>query len=107
MEWQEISDDNIKKAEQELLASTTLRGVINSVLEQTQQDLLKQRQTVNLAFYKRIQEVTNAKKTLEEHLKQVYQVFSFLHKLTHHPSLVYPIQRLSLLPFRILQTHKL
>ena len=70
-EWQDISDDNIKKAEQEHIASTTLRGVINSVLEQTQQDLLRQRQTVNSAFYKRIQEVTNAKKTLEEHLNQV------------------------------------
>lgn len=82
MEWQDISDENIKNAEQEHIASTTLRSVINSVLEQTQQDLLKQRQTVNSAFYKRIQEVTNARDTLGEHLNQVQSPLLLHHQVT-------------------------
>ena len=69
--WQLISNDNIAKAEQERIASTTLRGVVSSILDQTQQDVLKQRKIVNLAFNKRIQEMTQAKEKLEEHLQEV------------------------------------
>lgn len=71
LQWQDISDINICKAEQERITSTTLRGVVNSILSQTKQDILKQREIVNDSFYKRIQEVTDAKATLEEHLKEV------------------------------------
>ena len=70
-EWKGISDDNIKLAEQERIASVTLRGVINSVLEQTSQDLIKQRKVVNTAFNRRIREVTEAKMKLESHLAEV------------------------------------
>lgn len=70
-EWQLITDDNICTTEQERIASTTLRQVINSILDQTQQDMMKQRKTVNLVFHKRIQEITDAKKSLEEHLQEV------------------------------------
>lgn len=70
-EWQKISDGNIRLAEQERIASVTLRGVINSVLEQTQQDIIKQRKVVNTEFNRRIREVTEAKLKLEKHLTEV------------------------------------
>lgn len=70
-EWRDISDDNICKTEQERIASTTLRGVISSILDQTKQDMIKQREIVNIAFYKRIQEIKDAKTKLEDHLQEV------------------------------------
>lgn len=69
--WQYITNDNLSKAEQERIASTTLRGVIACLLDQTRQDMLKQRKTVNFTFNKRIQETGQAKYQLEGHLQEV------------------------------------
>ncbi len=57
--------------EHECNASATLRGVIDTVLEQTLQDTERQRATVNSAFEKRIQEICEAKRSLEHHLEKV------------------------------------
>lgn len=70
-EWASNTDENIHKTEQECNASTTLRGVIEGVLEQTAQDIESQRAKVNLAFEKRTQETTEAKQTLEQQLYKV------------------------------------
>ena len=70
-QWASISDNKIEKAEAECKASATLRGVIDSVLEQCTQDIETQRAKVNLAFEKRTQETTDAKQTLEQHLAKV------------------------------------
>ena len=70
-QWEGYSNENVIKTEQERNSSTTLRGVIHSVLEQTSQDLARQRAAVNLAFELRIREVTSAKETLEKHLEKV------------------------------------
>ena len=48
-----------------------LRGVISGVLEQTEQEILKQRSAVNLAFSKRIHETNEARQQLEQHLDKV------------------------------------
>ena len=70
-QWASFSNENILKAEKERNASSSLRGVIDGVLEQTKQDIVKQRATVNLEFSKRIQEISTAKDNLEQHLDKV------------------------------------
>ena len=70
-QWASFSNENILKAEKERNASSVLRGVIDGVLEQTKQDIVKQRATVNLEFSKRIQEISTAKDNLEQHLDKV------------------------------------
>ena len=70
-QWATSTDSNIEKAEAECKASATLRGVIDSVLDQCARDIESQRAKVNLAFEKRTQEIADAKQTLEQHLEKV------------------------------------
>lgn len=70
-QWSSFSNENILKTECECNASATLRGVIDTVLDQTWQDTERQRATVNGAFEKRIQELCEAKESLEHHLEKV------------------------------------
>lgn len=70
-QWVSFSNENIIHSENERNASSTLRGVISGVLEQTEQDILKQRSAVNLAFSKRIHETSEARRQLEQHLDKV------------------------------------
>lgn len=70
-QWSSFTNDNILKTEKACNASSTLRGIVRGVLEQTAQDIEKQRVTVNLEFSKRIHELNYAKKALEERLEKV------------------------------------
>ena len=70
--WASFTDSNINKVEAECKASATLRGVVDSVLDQCAQDIESQRAKVNLAFEKRTQETADAKQTLEQHLEKVH-----------------------------------
>ena len=69
--WASLTDTNIDKAEEQCKASATLRGVIDSVLNQSSQDIETQRGKVDLAFQKRVRELADAKQTLEQHLAKV------------------------------------
>lgn len=81
-QWSSFSNENILKTEKECNASSTLRGIINGVLEQTTQDIDKQRVTVNLEFSKRIFEISCAKKELEERLEKVSKNIRFFPQTT-------------------------
>lgn len=70
-QWSSFSNENILKTEKECNASSTLRGVIHGVLEQTLQDIHRQRVTVNIEFSKRIYELNLAKKALQDRLEKV------------------------------------
>ena len=70
--WASLTDTNIEKAEDQCKASTSLRGGIDSILNQCARDIDEQRAKVNLAFEKRTQEIADAKKTLERHLEEVH-----------------------------------
>ena len=70
-EWELFSNVNILKAERERAASVTLRGVIDDIVDTTRNDMKRQRQVVNAAFDKRIQEQVEAKETLVDHLAKV------------------------------------
>lgn len=70
-QWSSFTNENILKTEKECNASSTLRGIIDGVLEQTRQDINRQRVAVNLEFSKRIFEVDRAKKGLEHRLQEI------------------------------------
>ena len=73
-QWASFSNENILKAEREQNASATLRGVIDELLKETRQDIEQQRTTVNFAFDKRVQETSEAKENLEQHLNKVIEM---------------------------------
>ena len=73
-QWASFSNENILKAEREQNASATLRGVIDEILKETRQDIEQQRTTVNFAFNKRVQETSEAKENLEQHLNKVIEM---------------------------------
>jgi hypothetical protein len=75
-QWEGFSNDNILKTEKERNASSTLRGVNRGVLNQTQQDVLRQREVVNQAFDQRIKETEETKENLERHLAKVNEDIS-------------------------------
>jgi tektin-1 len=79
-QWASSTDSNIEKAEAECKASATLRGVIDSVLDQCARDIESQRAKVNLAFEKRTQEIADAKQTLEQHLEKVLKEIESMEK---------------------------
>ena len=70
-EWKDFSDKNILKSEREKNAAINLRSIVDGVLMQTYNDLVKQFDIVNLAFKNRIEETEKAKIKLETHLTKV------------------------------------
>ncbi|NXU53492.1 TEKT4 protein, partial [Turnix velox] len=69
--WAKFSHDNISRAEREKLASINLRALIDSILHDTSQDMRNQCAAVNEAFFKRCEELDDAKHKLEYHLEKV------------------------------------
>lgn len=74
--WRNFSNDNINKAECERVASTSLRGIIFSVLKTTCDDLKFQEKQVNLALEDRLTETKRAKDKLEDHRDKVVNEIS-------------------------------
>uniref|UniRef100_A0A8C6WLS9 Tektin n=1 Tax=Neogobius melanostomus TaxID=47308 RepID=A0A8C6WLS9_9GOBI len=78
MQWENISDINLAKAELQRNNSMSLRALVESLLNQTSSDLQKQCQATTSAFQLNVQELKKAKgemedqlsKTLLEHNKQ-------------------------------------
>ena len=73
-QWEDYSNANILKSEKHQNASATLRGVVTEILDQANQDILLQRQTVDRAFEKRIKEVQEAYDSLTNHLEKVFKI---------------------------------
>ncbi|XP_029432722.1 tektin-4 isoform X2 [Rhinatrema bivittatum] len=71
--WAQFTHDNIERAERERLASINLRTLIDNILQDTAEDLRLQCATVDKAFAKRCQEVDDAKRKLEGHLRKVLE----------------------------------
>ena len=70
-DWERFSHDNVQKAERNKNAAQNLRSVVDSVLEQTREDLIKQAAAVDAAFRRRIQETERALEKDIEHLAKV------------------------------------
>ncbi|XP_061205218.1 tektin-4 [Neopsephotus bourkii] len=69
--WPKFTHDNIYRAEQEKMASISLRALIDSILHDVSEDLRRQCAAVNEAFVRRCEELDDAKHNLEHHLKNV------------------------------------
>lgn len=73
-QWENISDINIAKAEQQKTNSQSLRALVESLLEQTAADMQKQVQATTAAFQMNVQEIKNAKIQIEDQLAKVGQI---------------------------------
>jgi hypothetical protein len=71
-EWKDFSDKNILKSEREKNAAINLRSIVDGVLIQTYNDVVKQFDIVNVALENRIEETEKAKNKLETHLTKVF-----------------------------------
>lgn len=72
-QWENISEINIAKAEQQKANSVSLRALVESLLEQTFTDMQKQVQATTAAFKLSIQEIKSAKSQMEDQLAKVGQ----------------------------------
>uniref|UniRef100_A0A8C3YUT2 Tektin n=1 Tax=Catagonus wagneri TaxID=51154 RepID=A0A8C3YUT2_9CETA len=68
--WAKFTQENLYHAERERLASVNLRQLIDSVLQDTAEDLRLQCDAVNLAFGRRCEELEDARHKLEHHLRK-------------------------------------
>ncbi|XP_075264962.1 tektin-1-like isoform X1 [Convolutriloba macropyga] len=74
-DWERFSHDNIQKAERNKNAAQNLRSVVDSVLEQTREDLMKQCAATDAGFRRRIQETERAlQKDIEHHEKVLIEI---------------------------------
>ncbi|XP_068082207.1 tektin-1 [Anabrus simplex] len=64
-EWANFSVKNIERAVKEVKDGRSLRSYVDMLMKQTTEDLWKQYNTTNEAFYKRIEETKTAKSKLE------------------------------------------
>ncbi|XP_063720518.1 tektin-4-like [Symsagittifera roscoffensis] len=69
-DWAQLTHDNIMAAENERMASIQLRGLIEDVLTDVGNDQREQANTVDKAFAHRVEEMHDAKRKLEDHLKK-------------------------------------
>ncbi|XP_026197122.1 tektin-1 [Anabas testudineus] len=75
-QWENISDINIDKAEQQKTNSQSLRALVESLLEQTASDMQKQVQATTAAFQMNVQEIKNAKIQMEDQLAKVQSEYA-------------------------------
>ena len=70
-EWEDFSNDNILAAEKQRQNSVNLRSLVDGILQSVANDMHKQKECVDLAMTKRINETRDAKEKLEDHLSKV------------------------------------
>nr|XP_046244398.1 tektin-1 isoform X2 [Scatophagus argus] len=70
-QWENISDVNIAKAEQQKTNSQSLRALVESLMEQTAADMQKQFQATTAVFQMNIQEIKSAKSQMEDQLAKM------------------------------------
>ncbi|TMS07609.1 Inositol polyphosphate 5-phosphatase K [Larimichthys crocea] len=75
-QWENISDINIAKAEQQKINSLSLQALVESVLGQTAADMKKQVQATTSAFQLNIQEIKSAKSQMEDQLAKILLEFA-------------------------------
>jgi len=70
-QWEDFSNENILAAEKQRQNSVNLRSLVDGILQSVANDMLKQKETVDIAMTKRIDETRQAKEKLEDHLSKV------------------------------------
>jgi len=72
-QWEGFSAENIAEAEKQRQNTTALRAILDGVLQSTYSDILRQKNSADVALLKRIEETRTAKEKLEDHLAKVKQ----------------------------------
>lgn len=75
-QWENISEISIAKAEQQKANSVSLRALVESLLEQTSNDMQKQVQATTAAFQLSVKVIKSAKSQMEDELAKVGQIGS-------------------------------
>uniref|UniRef100_A0A8C2XDA8 Tektin n=1 Tax=Cyclopterus lumpus TaxID=8103 RepID=A0A8C2XDA8_CYCLU len=75
-QWENISDINMTKAEQQQANSLTLRALVECLLEQTAADMQKQVQATAAAFQLNVREIKSAKSQMEDQLAAILSEFA-------------------------------
>ncbi|XP_070762517.1 tektin-1 [Enoplosus armatus] len=75
-QWENISDINIAKAEQQKTNSVSLRALVESLLEQTAADAQRQVQATTAAFQLNVQEIKSVKSQMEDQLAKILSEFA-------------------------------
>ncbi|KAF3834260.1 hypothetical protein F7725_025464 [Dissostichus mawsoni] len=75
-QWENISDINMAKAEQQQVNSLSLRAMVESLLEQTLADMQKQFQATTETFQLNVQEIKSAKGLMEDQLAKILSEFA-------------------------------
>lgn len=70
-QWENISDVNMAKAEEQKSNSASLKALVESLLEQMFADIQKQLQATATAFQMKVQELKSAKSQMEDQLAKV------------------------------------
>uniref|UniRef100_A0AAV2J333 Tektin n=1 Tax=Knipowitschia caucasica TaxID=637954 RepID=A0AAV2J333_KNICA len=71
IQWENFSDINVAKAEQQKNNSMSLKALVESLLEQTASDLQKQIQATTSAFQLNVHELQKLKGQIEDHLSKI------------------------------------
>jgi len=71
--WAKFTNDNLLRSQRERNASRGLRGDVDSVLQETANDMWTQYNSTNVAFQGRIAESLDARNNLQSHLARVLQ----------------------------------
>ncbi|XP_068612758.1 tektin-1-like [Brachionichthys hirsutus] len=79
-QWENISDMNIGKAEQQKANSMSLRALVESLLEQTAADIHKRNQVTSAALQLNIQRIKSAKSQMEDQLAKFWSELASQHK---------------------------
>ncbi|KAK9526499.1 hypothetical protein VZT92_015196 [Zoarces viviparus] len=80
-QWQNISDINMAKAEQQLANSLSLRSLVESILVQTAYDIQKQVQATAAALQLSVLEIKSAKSQMEDQLAKILSEFDSQQRL--------------------------
>ncbi|XP_002732125.2 tektin-3-like [Saccoglossus kowalevskii] len=71
--WAKFTNDNLLRSQRERNASRGLRGDVDSVLQETANDMWTQYNTSNVAFQGRVAETLDARNNIQAHLAKVLQ----------------------------------
>lgn len=70
-QWENFSDVNMAKAEEQKSNSASLKALVESLLEQMFADIQKQLQATAAAFQLKVQDLKSAKSQMEDQLAKV------------------------------------
>ncbi|KAM4565666.1 tektin-1 [Odontesthes bonariensis] len=108
MQWENFSDINIAKAEQQKTNSLSLRALVESVLEQTAADIQKQVQVTSAAIQLNVQQIKSAKSQMEDKMPKILSEITSQQRIREdlHMAITQNEHFLSLAQARLALRHK-